>query len=82
LRVTSAGAGAGAGAGLRAGDVILEANGYLTPDNESLRRITAASNGLLRLRVARQGVYEDMRSIIVDMRARAATRPGAAGAAR
>jgi S1-C subfamily serine protease len=79
LRVTSVGVGGpGALAGLRAGDVVLVANGYLTQDNESLRRITAASNGILRLQVARLGSLANVGPVVVQMRAQDVPEPGAA----
>jgi S1-C subfamily serine protease len=79
LRVTSVGVGgAAAWGGLRPGDVILVANGYLTTDNESLRRITAGSNGVLRLQVARLGSLANVGSLVVRMRAQDLPEPGAA----
>lgn len=70
LRATSVSVdGPGAFAGLHPGDVILAANGYLTQDNESLRRITAASNGALPLQVARPVAPANVGLVVVRMRA-------------
>jgi S1-C subfamily serine protease len=69
LRVTAVGVGSpGARFGLRPGDVILDANGVATETSASLRNTTAASNGLVRLVVAKGGFYKGVRSVVVDVR--------------
>ena len=62
------GGGPAAWAGLRAEDVIVTADGFQTSTNESLRRVTATSNGVVRQKVARQGVHQNVRRVVVDMR--------------